>query len=178
MKNFFENKVKAKTLCIFAALCAAILIVMDLVLFPAIQKNTMPVKAFDLQFHYTHTQAIYFLTHLGAQAKNIYLHIQLPLDFVFAFLYTFLFIALFIKLNEKGKRMIVLPIMLFISDIIENILSVIMLKKGALSSYSLTLIASNVTLAKSVLTYVCSIITIILLIIFIVRKKRKSITVK
>jgi hypothetical protein len=130
--------------------------------------------AFDLRnLGYSHAQALKYLNFLGKRGTYLYLHFQIPIDCVFAVSYTFLFIALFSRIWEKGFYLIFIPILLFISDITENILSIIMLNSNGNISNSFTSISSAVTVTKTILTVVCSVLVIIFIMIHAALKAKK-----
>ena len=171
MNNFFL-KLKGFHIIIAAALTLIILGVMDIYSLPAIEKAAGGIKAFDLQtLGYSYDTANAFLKGLSEEGRNLFLHFQLPIDFVFAFVYTFLFLALFIRLNKAGYKLIFLPIILFILDIAENTISIILLKSARLSA-PLVAVGGTVTLLKNLFTLICSVIIIVFLILYFVRRKK------
>lgn len=153
-----------------------ICIIMNMILIPKIEAGTQGIRCFDMNFGYSPGTARSFLSLIGDEGRFIYLNRQLPLDFIYPILYTMLFISLFLLLAKsvkKGILLSVLPVILALSDYIENIMSIIMLKNGVPSD-SFALIASCVTSVKTVLMYLIFLIIIILLIrlIFIKRGEK------
>ena len=173
MKNFFL-KLKSSHIIIASVLTIIILGIMDFYSLPAIEKAAGGIKAFDLQtFGYSFETANAFLNSLSEEGRSLFLHFQLPLDFIFSFVYTFLFLALFERLNKSGHRLIVFPIILFALDIAENTISIILLKSTELS-HSIVAVGGTVTLLKNIFTLICSVIIIVFLIIFFVKRKQNK----
>ena len=174
MKQFFEEKVKSVHIIIAAVLTIVMLGVMDIYSLPAIAKAAGGIPAFDLQtLGYSHETAIQFLSNLSESGRNLFLHFQLPLDFAFAFVYTFLFLALMVRLNKIGYKLTFIPLILFVLDIVENTLSVIMLKASSVST-GLTRFAATVTFSKNIFTHLTSLILIVFLLLWLVRRKKKN----
>ena len=174
MNNFFMTKIKSIHIIIAAALTIVMLGLMDLYSLPAIAKAAGGIPAFDLQtFGYSHETATAFLQNLSESGKRLFLHFQLPLDFAFAFVYTFLFVALFMRLHPVGRKLVFIPYILFVLDLVENSLSVVMLKANTVGT-GLTNLASTVTFAKNMFTWLTSLILIVFLILWLKNRKKKQ----
>ena len=104
-------KKNQKTLLwISGGLTAAICLEMNLVLIPMIEKNTAGLRCFDMNsFGYTFEQAKQFLSLLDNDARNIYLHVQLPLDFCYPVAYTAFFMLAITALRGKASPLLALP---------------------------------------------------------------------
>lgn len=138
--------------------------IMDFILLPSIEKGTEGMRFFDMNsFGYSYENAKAFISSLSDKGTQTALHIQLPLDFVYPIIYTVFFISLIFIISGKKSKLAVFPILLFISDYIENICSIIMLKADSLSK-SLVTFASTVTVIKSGLMTATFLIIMILII--------------
>ena len=168
MVEYFERKSTKKLMIFSAVICLIALAAMDIFLFPAVKAAAGGIAAFDLQaFAYPREVGEAFIKNISATGKT-YFYSAIALDFVFMFAYTYLFIGLFVCLNKIGRKLIFLPIALFAVDVVEDVLSIVMLKTNQFVP-----IASAVSATKNVLTYVCSIIIIVFLVMWLVRRKKK-----
>ena len=70
--------------------------------------------------------------------------------------------------NKIGSKLIFLPIALFVVDVIEDVLSIVMLKTAQFIP-----VASAVSATKNILTYACSIVILVFLIMWLVKRKKK-----
>ena len=174
MISFFTDSIKPVHIIITAALTILMLAVMDIYSLPMIAKAAGGIPAFDLQtFGYSYETATQFLNNLSQSGRNLFLHFQLPLDFAFAFVYTFLFLTLFIRLHPVGSKLCFIPLILFVLDIIENSLSVVLLKADNIST-GLVKLASTVTFSKNLFTWLCSLIIIVFLILWFKNRKKNQ----
>lgn len=145
------------------ALTALITGIMDFILLPSIEDGTEGMRFFDMNsFGYSYESAQTFISSLSDKGVETALHIQLPLDFVYPIIYTIFFISLIFIISKKKSKLAVFPILLFISDYIENICSIIMLKADSLSK-GLATLASTVTVIKSGLMTVTFLIIMVLI---------------
>ena len=169
-----QTNKKIKTLLwLSGGLTALICIVMNLVLIPIIEKNTEGLRCFDMNsLGYTFDQAKQFLSLVGEQGRNVYLHIQLPLDFFYPVAYTAFFMLALRALRGKNTPLFALPAALAVCDCTENVCSIIMLKKME-ATPALAGFASAVTVLKSALMTATFILLAVLLIVWIVKRKKK-----
>ncbi len=168
MKEYFSSQSTKKYLIISAIVSVVALAGMDIFLFPAVKAAAGGIAAFDLQaFAYPKAVGEQFIQNITATGKT-YFYAAIALDFVFMFAYTYLFLGLFIKLNKIGYKLIFLPIALFAVDVIEDVLSIIMLKTDKFIPA-----ASAVSAAKNILTYACCITALVFLINWLVKRKKK-----
>ena len=167
-------KKNQKTLLwISGGLTAAICLVMNLVLIPMIEKNTAGLRCFDMNsFGYTFEQAKQFLSLLDNDARNIYLHVQLPLDFFYPVAYTAFFMLAITALRGKASALLALPGALAVSDYIENICTIKMLRAMDVTP-ELAKFASAVTVTKSLLMDAVFLLLIVLFIMWLVKRKKK-----
>ena len=159
---------------ISGALTVIITAVMNIVLFPLIEKNTEGIRSFDMNsFGYSYETARKFLELIGDEGRRIYLHIQLPLDFVYPVVYLVFFLSMMYLFGKKAKITKIFPVLLFIVDCIENTCSIVMLKSGVLSE-KLVSFASTVTITKTILMYLTFVIIIVQIIMYAVAKKKEQ----
>lgn len=153
---------------------AIIGIIMNLILIPRIEANTNGIRCFDMNLFYKPETAREFLNLIGEEGRFIYLHRQLPLDFIYPVFYTLLFVSLICLLCKSGAGRRVLltgAVILAISDYAENIMSIIMLKSGVPSDlFAVT--ASVITSLKTIVMYLLILSIIVLLIRFIITRRK------
>lgn len=168
MKEYFQRQSTKKYLIISVIICAFALAGMDIFLFPAVKAAAGGIAAFDLQaFAYPKAVGEAFIQNINATGKT-YFYAAIALDFVFMFAYTYLFLGLFIRLNKIGYKLIFMPTSLFIVDVIEDVLSIVMLKTDKFIP-----VASAVSATKNVLTYACGVTVLVLFVIWLIKRKRK-----
>ena len=153
------------------AVTAAISLVMNLWLLPQIERATEGVRAFDMNFAYDFETAKRFLSLLDARGRDLYLRVQLPLDFVYPVAYTIFFLCLFALLWKGVKWLAALPVCLAVLDYAENIMTIVMLKSQALSK-PLATAASAVTSAKTILMYLVFALLLAGFIRYLIRRKK------
>lgn len=171
-------KKKEKILLIVSgAATAVICLVMNLVLIPSIEKTTEGIRCFDMNFGYSFDDAKRFLALLSPEGLNTYLHVQLPLDFVYPIAYCLFFCLAIYALIKKRTALLAAPILLAALDYTENICSIIMLK-GINTSESFIRFASAVTSAKTVLMYLVFAVIIVLFVVRIVKSKKNTAATK
>lgn len=154
---------------------AIIGIIMNMVLIPRIEANTGGIRCFDMNFAYKPETAREFLNLVDEEGRFIYLHRQLPLDFIYPVFYTLLFVSLIYLLCKSGglRRVLITgAAVLAVCDYTENIMSIIMLKSGVPCD-SFAIIASAVTSIKTVIMYLL-ILSIVVLLVKSIAGKRKG----
>jgi hypothetical protein len=127
---------------------------------PQVVMAAPEMKLFDVSpSGYTAEYAISLLNAIGPEGRDLYLSLQLPLDFIypglFIFSYSFLFSWLLKKnhgLASKVFYALYIPILAGLFDYTENILVVRMLRAYPTLNSTLVTIASSVTIIKSILT--------------------------
>ena len=169
-----KNTDKTKTLLwISGILTVAICAVMNLVLIPIIEANTEGLRCFDMNSTgYTYEQAKQFLSLLDEKGRDIYLHIQLPLDFFYPVAYTAFFMLALKKLSGKTLPLVI-PGALAIADYIENICSIRMLRAMDVTE-GMAKFASTVTVIKSALMTLTFILLAVFLIVWLVKRKKNK----
>ena len=168
------NKKRTALLIVSGALTAIICVVMNFILIPIIEETTGGLRCFDMNsMGYTFDQAKQFLSLLSERGRDVYLHIQLPLDFFYPVAYTAFFMLAITAVTGKRSPLLALPAALAVSDYIENICSVKMLRDMDVSA-ALAKFASTVTVIKSALMTATFILLAVLLIVWFVKRRKKS----
>lgn len=162
LENFILNKISKRQLIVLFSLVLLFLIVMNAIIFPRITTTTNGIKVFDLQWFigYRYKTAHEFLTTISPQGRNVYLHCQLPLDFIFVLTYSSSLLFALVKIFDKLNYFTALPILIMFIDISENICIYLMLTKSSVS-HTLVAVSSTLTILKSVLIVVVCTIGII-----------------
>ena len=152
--TWLDKHIGKKQLIALLLLYIVILGVMTFLLIPAICKNTGEMGIFDLQTKgYSLEYARSFIVAMGDSGKNIYLKLQLPLDFIFPAVYTLLYFALAQKFFKKQHIFVFgATTLLCVSDYAENSLTYVMLVSNNLSA-QLVAAASFFTVLKTILLY-------------------------
>lgn len=170
MKN---GKSLKTALIVSGAVTALICGVMNLWLLPAIEATTEGLRCFDMNsFGYTAGQAQRFLSLLSERGRDLYLRVQLPLDFIYPIAYGAFFMLAIRALKGKRSAWFALPAALAAADYTENVCSVIMLQKME-AAPALARFASAVTVLKSGLMAAAFLLLAVLLVIWLVKKKRR-----
>ena len=164
---------KALKICaiVAGAVTAVISGLMNFYYIPIIEKGPV-TRCFDMNFGYNFWEAQYFLDCLTPLGKEVYLHYQLPLDFVYPAVYCVFFILLFRLLLKKHTPLILLPVLLAIADYCENVCILLMLRSETLSP-ALVGVSSVATIVKTVLMWLCF-AAVILIAAILIHKKNKA----
>ena len=168
------SKTRKAVLIVSGVLTAAICLVMNIVFLPHIEAGTEGIRCFDMNFNYSFETAQAFINALGSDLKAYYLHVQLPLDFVYPLAYTTFFVLLMNTLTQKKSMLTALPPVLAVCDYGENIGIIRMLTTEELSPVTVS-IANGFTMVKTVLLYVTILLVLVLIIRKIVKKKRGNV---
>ena len=172
IQDFVMSK-KGKTLLIISGVLTVLICgVMNVYLLPSIEASTQGIRCFDMNFGYDYDTAARFLSLLTPEARSLYLHVQLPLDFVYPLAYGAFFIGLLTRLAGKLFPLCVLPAVLMVCDYTENICSIMMLTASELSP-SLAGFASAVTSVKTILMYAVFAVIIVCIIVKFVKRKKQ-----
>ncbi|MBI2330749.1 MAG: hypothetical protein HYU84_00965 [Chloroflexi bacterium] len=129
---------------------------------PMVLQSAPDMKLFDVSpSGYTREYAISLLNAIGPEGRNLYLSLQLPLDFVYPGLFIIsypLLLAWLLKKNHdlqsKVYYALYLPILAGLFDYVENVLVILMLKTYPDLDLNLVATASFATITKSVLSSV------------------------
>ena len=165
-------KKRTAALIVTGAATAAICLVMNLWLLPLIEQTTNGLRCFDMNsLGYTHAQAKEFLSLLSERGRDVYLHVQLPLDFVYPVAYTAFFMLAMRALTGKNTPWYALPAALAALDYTENVCSIVMLRAMDVSP-ALAGFASTVTVIKSALMTLTFIVLLIMLIRYFIKRRK------
>lgn len=167
-----SEKASKILLWISGAGTALICLIMNFILIPEIESSTNGIRCFDMNFAYSYETAKKFLSLLSQEGRNVYLNVQLPLDFIYPIFYCVFFSLLIIKLCGKIS-FCTFPLLLAVLDYAENVCTIIMLKAETLSP-AIVSFASKITTLKTILLYLLILNFIILIIKRIIVKKKSS----
>ena len=160
--NTLKKLASGKIVSILFTLTMAIYLLMLFYSIPMVESFAPNTALFDLSpSGYSYQHALSLLEELGNEGRQIYLSLQLPLDFVypglFAISYTLLLIWLFSKSLKNKSRIFYLaliPALGGLFDYLENIYIFRMINSFPDLSPRLVQVASTFTLLKSVFTTV------------------------
>lgn len=170
MKDFVLSKKGKTAVIISGAVTAVISLIMNLILIPKIELSTNGIRCFDMNFGYSYETAKNFLSYLSESSRNIYLNIQLPLDFIYPIAYCIFFCFLIIRLTKKVNVLLAFPLLLAVFDYAENITTIVILKSAELSE-SLAKLGSAFTSVKTILMYAVFLEILICIIYYFKNKK-------
>lgn len=168
------NKTKKTVLLVSGVLTAVICLAMNLFLLPHMEAATNGIRCFDMNFNYSYETAQQLIAYLGEELKAFYLHVQLPLDFVYPLAYTTFFVLLMNTLLNKNSKLVIVPLVLAVCDYGENIGIIRMLTADTLSPVTVS-VANGFTMVKTILLYVTILLMLVLIIRKIVMKKRGNV---
>ena len=169
----FFNRHKKPIIIILLVLTLTVTATMNAVLLPAITAEAGGLPCFDMRaLGYSEQDAAAFLRALSARGRDLYLHAQLPLDFVYPVLYTLLFCALLTALRDKKTKWLALPLLLAVFDYGENICLVRLLAAGVTAVP--VALASTFTVVKSVLMYAVFAVILVLFWLRLMGKRKKK----
>ena len=154
-----------------AVLTAGICLVMNLWLLPSIEATTGGIRCFDMNFGYGFATAQRFLTLISPESRALYLHAQLPLDFIYPLAYGCCFCCLFFYLTGRFSWLQLLPLLLMAFDYAENICTIVMLRSATLSP-GLAAAASALTVVKTLLLYLNAALLLFCAVRFFLRRRQ------
>ena len=167
------RSVKKSTILLIVSgvLTAGICLVMNLWLMPAIERTTEGLRCFDMNsFGYTFEQAQRFLALLDERGRDLYLHVQLPLDFFYPVAYTAFFMTAICKLNGRATPLLAVPAALAVFDYVENVCTIRMLRAMEVTQKAAAF-SSAVTVTKSALMTVTFVMLAALLLRYLLRRR-------
>ena len=154
-----------------------ICLVMNFALIPRIEAGNPPMRCFDMcTTGYTVEDARAFVAWLSPEALDLYLHVQLPLDFFYPVCYTVFFGLLWVVMHGKANVVLAVPVALAVADYTENSLVITMLRNPQFPT-AVARAASWATMIKTALMYVTFLIlaiTAICLIFRAIRRRRQA----
>lgn len=151
-------------------LTAGICLAMNLFLLPAIEQTTAGIRCFDMNPGYDFAAAQRFLSLLSPDGRALYLHVQLPLDFLYPLAYGCCFGCLLFYLTGRFSALHLLPLLLAAFDYAENISILRMLTVAELSP-ALAAAGSVFTTVKTVLLYLNGLVLLICAVRRLVRRR-------
>ena len=171
--DFMLSKKGTAVLIVSAALTAAICLVMNLFLIPAIEREAGGLACFDMRFGYGEAYAQGFLYELTPAGRALYLTRQLPLDFFYPLAYLICFCGLILKLRRRADALLLLPALLALTDYAENLCILAMLRADELPT-GLAVFSGVCTSVKTVLMYLVFAVLAALAIGWAVRRKKEK----
>ncbi len=169
----FFNKHKKPIIIVLLVLTLTVTATMNAVLLPAITAEAGGLPCFDMRMlGYGEQEVAAFLSALSARGRDLYLHAQLPLDFVYPVLYTLLFCALLTALRDKATKLLALPLLLAVFDYGENVCLVRLLSAGV-TAVPVSL-ASTFTVVKSLLMVAVFALILVLFCLRLAGKRKKK----
>lgn len=154
--------------------------VMVHVTFPVIQENLGTLKMFDMtKGGYDTTTAVSILESLGTAGRDMYLHVQMPIDFLYPCIMAAVYFLVLVKTSSSFRySYYIFPILLVLLDWTENICIILMLTGHEITD-RLVGISSFCTQAKAIvgdyILYFAAILGLLVCFIrWIQRKVRKS----
>lgn len=178
--RFMQRHATGKLVLVLFSLTMAVYSTMLLYSIPAVMAFSPQLPIFDLSpFGYSFNYATELLTALGSEGRDIYLSIQLPLDFIYPGLFSITYALLLVWLLGKtcnAKSRIYysawIPFSAGIFDYIENLFIINMITSFPNLQVSTVNIASLFTLLKSSFTML---FFLVLTIAFVLLLKQKLI---
>jgi len=148
---------------------------------PAVAQYAPGLTLFDLSpGGYSYDQALILLSALGATGRDVYLKVQLPLDFIYPALFALTYSLLIVwalqrypYLSRKVRWLALLPILAGLFDYAENVGIIMMLTRFPELPEGLVRAASFFTVVKSACTTVYF-IGLLLVLVFVLAKQIKS----
>lgn len=180
--TYLQKIASGKVVLLFFTLTMAVYLFMLLYTIPRVASFAPGIALFDLSPNgYSYQHAISLLEVLGEAGRNAYLFQQLPVDFIypglFAVSYTLLLIWLFaksFKVNSMMFYLAMVPALGGLFDYLENIFIILMITSFPDFSQAIVVMASTLTILKSIFTTVFFLLLTVGVISFLVtRLKRK-----
>ena len=156
--TLLQKTASGRTVLGLFILTMTVYLVMLFYTIPKVENFAPGIALFDLSpTGYTYQHAFSLLRSLGQDGRNVYLHQQLPVDFIypglFAVSYSLLLTWLFSRSFETNSKMFylaIVPVLGGLFDYLENISIACMIKSFPDISKDLVAIASTFTVFKSV----------------------------
>lgn len=179
--GFVQGISAGRNVLLFFIPASVVYFVMVLYTIPEVTQHAPGMKLFDLlPAGYSLAYALDLLSTLGEEGRSLYLHRQLPLDFIYPALFAvsccFGLAWLLAKVFSKDSKLFyfcLVPLAAGLFDYLENICVASMLVLYPDISQQLVFVASAMTILKSVLTTAFFVVLITVTIIYL-RHKRKT----
>lgn len=177
--TYLQNITNGKRVLILFILTNLIYISMLMYSLPLVSSFAPELVLFDMSpMGYSYAQAIKLLTSLGAEGRNAYLSIQLPLDFIYPGLFAVSYALLitwvfkhYLPIDSKFYFIAFIPIIAGVFDYLENTTIIMMLNSFPDISENIVTISSLFTIVKSVATSLFFVTLILSFIVFFRRRK-------
>ncbi len=176
----FCKKIRWYYIAALYILQMAIFQVMMRVIFPVVEKNLGDYHVLDMvKQGYNSEYVAKLLSLMDEASKNMYLHVQMPLDFLYPVIMAGVFFLIFAKTWRKPWYVCcVLPLLLIIFDWTENV-CILLLFSDNLISERIVKISSFCTQAKSIVgdyvLYYLAILSIgVSVMRFVIRRYKRS----
>ena len=180
--NFLKKWASGKIVVGFFIATMVVYLTMLNYTLPVVKSFAQGKTLFDLSpTGYSYEYAVSLLEALGVEGRNVYLNLQLPMDFIypglFAISYSLLLTWIFGKgyaVDSKIFYFTVIPFFAGFFDYLENIGIIQMIKSYPNVPHELVNVSSTVTILKSVFTTIFFILLFVG-IIKIIKNKRTSV---
>jgi len=177
-----RNKVSGKLVLLLFLITNVIYIGMLFYSLPKVASHAPKLVLFDMSpTGYNYSTAMNLLKELGPNGRDVYLSLQLPLDFIYPLLfsvtYSFLIIWLVKRFNliwSEHYWIAILPIAAGLFDYAENIGIILMLTHYPEISEALVLVSSIFTILKSMLTTLYFVALLVLFFFILLRRYKKT----
>ena len=180
--SFMQRVSTGRVVLAFIVPAMIVYFIMLLYTIPQVASYAPGINLFDLSpTGYSFEYAIVLLDTLGSDGRELYLHKQLPLDFIYPGLFavscSLLLSWLFLKSQNTQSKIFIfcyMPVAAGLFDYLENIFIVRILTSYPNVSDISILLASSMTIAKSVLTTAFFVLLIIGAILYLKKKWKIS----
>lgn len=174
--TYFQKIASGKVVLFSFIFTMAAYLLMLLYTIPKVESFAPGIALFDLSpAGYSYQHATSLVQALGETGRSIYLHQQLPADFIypglFAISYSLLLIWLFaksFKANSKMFYLAIVPVLGGLFDYLENVCIILMIKSFPDLSQELVAVASSFSILKSIFTTVFFLLLFVGFIAFLV----------
>lgn len=183
--NFLKKLASGKVVVGFFIPTMVVYLTMLLYTLPAVESFAQGKSLFDLSpTGYSYEYAVTLLEALGVEGRNVYLHLQLPMDFIYPGLFALSFSLLLTWVFSKGYAahskifyFAVIPFFGGLFDYLENICIIRMIKSYPNVPHELVNISSTFTIFKSCFT-VTFFILLFMGIVKVITKRLTSVNLK
>ena len=156
--NFVSKKKSQIILFILLNLCGLFFILLPYNIF---------WNMIDLYFSYSSAEVFKSFNQMGENGRNFYFYSTLILDSIYPILYTSLILGAYVNLFKNQSHILIIPVLAFILDILENINISYMNLNYLMLNETQVLVASNITSLK----WIAIFIMVFLLIYGLFKKK-------
>lgn len=141
------------------------------VTFPVIQENLGELQMFDMMKNgYDVSIAERILAVMGEEGRNLYLHVQMPIDFVYPVLMAVVYYLVLVKTSTTFRySYYVFPVLLILCDWMENICIIWMLS-GHMVTRGLVAFCNICTRTKAIVgDYILYFASLIGIVVYVIR---------